>query len=348
MIPHTERHWQSPTWREELRLAYREPAALLAFLRLDPARLPDAADGSGEFPFLVPRPFARRMRPGDPADPLLLQVLPAKAEALSPPGYQSDPLGESAANPLPGLVHKYRNRALLIAASGCAVNCRYCFRRHFDYPGNRPATGDWHDALDYLGADPGIREVILSGGDPLLLGDSQLATLIERIAAIGHITRLRIHTRLPVVLPSRVTGSLCRILAATRLRCVVVIHCNHPAELDTDVHQALAELADAGVCLLNQSVLLAGVNDRADTLNELSERLFDAGVMPYYLHLLDRVHGAAHFDVPETRAAELYRELLATNSGYLVPRLVREIAGEPSKVPIACFPAPAGGGVVER
>jgi EF-P beta-lysylation protein EpmB len=337
MIPHTEPHWQALPWQQELRRAFRQPAALLEFLALDPHSWPLDQAILQDFAMLVPRPFARRMRRGDPLDPLLLQVLPRAAEGIATAGFSGDPLAESASNPRRGLVHKYRNRVLLVTSSGCAVNCRYCFRRHFDYDSNNPSREQWSQALQYIAADTQIEEVILSGGDPLLLSDSYLGDLVAQLERIPHLQRLRIHTRLPVVLPTRVSGGLCQLLSSTRLRSVVVIHCNHPAEIDADVEFSLAQLAASGALLLNQAVLLRDINDNAATLNHLGKALFEAGVLPYYLHLLDRVEGAAHFEVDEKYANSLYQELLAMNSGYLVPRLVREEPGRPSKTPVGSF-----------
>jgi len=336
MKSHSKPHWQTIPWRQELREAIRSPAELLAFLGLSPDTT-DLAGAVEDFPMLVPKPFARRMQRGDPNDPLLLQVLPSGAEMVDLVGYSADPLLEADKNPVPGLIHKYHGRVLLITAPGCAVNCRYCFRRHFDYSANNPSREHWPATLDYIASDSSISEVILSGGDPLLLGDEQFAELIGRIEAIDHVQRLRIHTRLPVVLPARVTTALCAALDQSRLKSVVVIHCNHANEIDGELVSALHRLAQAGVSLMNQSVLLAGINDCAATLAKLSEALFNAGITPYYLHLLDRVSGAAHFEVPESRAMEIYRELIGSSSGYLVPRLVRECPGRPSKTLLAPY-----------
>lgn len=332
MIPHTDLQWQGLTWQQELKEAIRCPVELLSFLGLEPDQTDLRALASRDFPMLVPRPFATKMRHGDRRDPLLLQVLPSPEELRNPTGYSKDPLQEALKNPVPGLIHKYHGRVLLIAAPGCAVNCRYCFRRHFEYSANSPSQSHWPQTLRYIAADSSISEVILSGGDPLLLSDSLLEEFIERISAIGHVRRLRIHTRLPVVLPTRLTQQLASILGQSRLQCVMVIHCNHANEIDEQLASSLKEAAGSGVTLLNQSVLLRGINDSAEVLATLSETLFSAGVMPYYLHLLDHVSGAAHFDVPRSRALEIYEELLGQCSGYLVPRLVRECPSTASKV----------------
>lgn len=286
-----------------------------------------------DFPLRVPRGFVARMRKGDPRDPLLLQVLPRVRELESVPGFSTDPLGEHRASPRPGLLHKYRGRALLVVTGACAIHCRYCFRRHFPYDGH-VGTERWVAALEHLAADPSVTEVILSGGDPLVVDDRRLSGLAREIAAIGHVRRLRIHSRLPVVLPERVDGGLLDWLCGTRLNPVMVIHANHPREIDGTVAEALRRLRSSGVTVLNQTVLLAGVNDDASVLAELSERLFEDGALPYYLHALDPVAGAAHFEVPEARARELARELAGRLPGYLVPRLVREVEGAPAKVPV--------------
>ncbi|MEH6568063.1 MAG: EF-P beta-lysylation protein EpmB [Halioglobus sp.] len=337
MIPHTDLQWQALTWQQELKEAIRCPIELLSFLDLEPDQAESRALASRDFPMLVPRPFASKMKRGDRRDPLLLQVLPSPEELCNPAGYTRDPLQESLKNPVPGLIHKYHGRVLLIAAPGCAVNCRYCFRRHFEYSANSPSQSHWPQTLDYIAADSSISEVILSGGDPLLLNDSLLEEFIERISAISHVRRLRIHTRLPVVLPARLTLQLSNILGQSRLQCVMVIHCNHANEIDENLASSLKKFAASGVTLLNQSVLLRGINDSAEVLATLSETLFDARVMPYYLHLLDHVSGAAHFDLPQSRALEIYEELLAKCSGYLVPRLVRECPSTASKIPLTPY-----------
>ncbi|MEX2962535.1 EF-P beta-lysylation protein EpmB [Microbulbifer sp. TYP-18] len=323
-----------PRWQDQLADLVTDPAELIRLLQLNPASLPDALRASGDFQLRVPRPLLKRIKPGDPRDPLLLQVLPGAAELEQTPGFSADPLAEMAANPIPGLVHKYHGRLLLIAAGQCAVNCRYCFRRRFPYAQNHPDRTQWRAALDYIRARPELREVILSGGDPLVLGDRQLRWLADELAAIPQLSTLRVHTRLPVVIPSRVTGGLLEWFAGTRLKPVLVLHCNHPNEIDSEVRAALERLRRGNVTLLNQAVLLKGVNDSAEVLARLSETLFDAGVLPYYLHQLDRVEGAAHFEVPDRRAVELLEQLRGCLPGYLVPRLVREIPAKASKTPL--------------
>ena len=283
------------------------------------------------FPLRVPLAFVERMRPGDPRDPLLRQVLPLEDELAEVPGFAADPVGDDAALVAGGVLHKYRGRALLVTTGACAVHCRYCFRRHFPYADANASADGWQSALDYLRSQPDVTEVILSGGDPLTLSDRRLKTLADALADISHLRRLRVHTRLPIMNPARIEDALLDWLAGTRLDPVMVIHANHANEIDATVAEALARLGSRGVTLLNQAVLMRGVNDSADALADLSERLFEAGVLPYYLHLLDRVRGAAHFEVPEAEAVALHAEVAARLPGYLVPKLVREIAGEPGK-----------------
>jgi EF-P beta-lysylation protein EpmB len=322
-------------WQRELADAITDPLELLATLGLS-SELAEAAQRAAQtFALRVPAGFVRRMRRGDPHDPLLRQVLPLGDELLETPGYTADPLAEGAARRAPQLLHKYQGRALLITTEACAIHCRYCFRREFPYSVPEPRVGArWSEALEVIAQDPSIEEVILSGGDPLSLSDARLTQLTDALARIGHVKRIRVHTRQPIVLPSRVDAGLLAWLRGIRLPTVMVLHANHPNELDGDVRAACADLRSAGVTLLNQSVLLRGVNDDADTLQRLSVALVEAGVLPYYLHLPDRVRGTAHFDVDERAAVGLVDELTRRLSGYLVPRLVREIPGAPSKTAI--------------
>ena len=327
-----------PSWQREMAAAIRDPAELLALLGLDPARMGLGAEAQKEFPLRVPHGFAARMRPGDPNDPLLLQVLPLAVESEHAPGFSADPVGDIAAMAAPGLLHKYQGRVLLVVTGACAVHCRYCFRRHFPYGEANSAGGHWAESLAAIAAQPDIAEVILSGGDPLSLPDSRLAEMAGELAAIPHLKRLRIHTRLPVMLPTRVddelVGWLSRLVRTTALKPVVVIHANHPHEIDGAVAGSMRRLAGAGAVLLNQSVLLRGVNDDPETLAALSEALFAAEVLPYYLHRLDRVRGAAHFEVPPSEAAHIMTALRTRLPGYLVPRFVSEEPGAPYKRPL--------------
>lgn len=333
---------ETPTWEEELRNAYRDPRLLLSDLGLEPAEagLSDAA--ASRFAFRVPRPYVRRMRQGDVSDPLLRQVLPVTAEDAFIPGFSSDPVGDAAARRSSSLLHKYAGRALLMLSGACAVNCRYCFRREYPYE-ETLGRGHLEAALATIASDSSLEEVILSGGDPLLLSDAAIGRLVQRLAAIPHVRRLRVHSRVPVVIPARITAGLLAALTRTRLAPVMVLHLNHPAELDAEMTQAGHTLAAQGILTLNQSVLLAGVNDDLDVLCALSKRLFEARIQPYYLHLLDRVHGSAHFEVEEVRARALYSRLHGALPGYLVPRLVREepgMSGKTLQLPAATIDAP--------
>lgn len=324
-------------WQTDLANAVSDPAELLRLLELDASLLEPARAASREFPLRVPRSFVTRMRKRDPFDPLLRQVLPLGAELEPQPNFIRDAVGDLASRAEPGVLHKYHGRVLLITTGACAVNCRYCFRRHFPYAEESARAAGWQLALQYIRSDTSIAEVILSGGDPLSLSDRILADLVSRLQEIPHVRTLRIHTRQPIVLPSRVDAELLSWLRNCHLRKVVVVHVNHARELSAEVTQALEKLQDAGATLFNQSVLLRGVNDSAEVLAELSQQLFTAGVIPYYLHMLDRVKGAAHFDVPDNEAREIARGLRARLPGYLVPRLVREIPGAPAKVPLTAL-----------
>jgi len=334
MIPGTVQFRQVPAWQAALAQAVTDPQELLALLELGPEWLAAARTAARLFPLLVPRGFVARMHRRDPHDPLLRQVLPLAEELVAAEGFGVDPVGDLAAMPVPGVLHKYAGRVLLTATGACAVHCRYCFRRHFPYAEANASVDRWQAGLAYIAADPSIKEVILSGGDPLTLSDRRLAEFAQGLEEIRHVERLRLHTRLPVVLPERVTSELTAWLAASRLQKVVVIHANHPQEVDETVRHACARLRAGGATLLNQTVLLKGVNDSAAVLQQLSEALFAMGVLPYYLHCLDRVQGAAHFDIAEQRARELHATLNASLPGYLVPRLVREVPGAPGKSPV--------------
>jgi EF-P beta-lysylation protein EpmB len=325
-------------WQQALAEAITDPGELCATLGLD-ASLAQAAraylsGATGGFPLRVPRGFVNRMRRGDPNDPLLLQVLPQAAELQAVVGFTQDPVGDLASKAAPGLLHKYTGRVLLVATGACAVHCRYCFRRHFPYSDESALVDGWRSTLEHLQADPTVTELILSGGDPLSLSDRRLQQLTDMLQAAPHVRRLRIHTRYPIVLPERVDEGLLHWLSGLQLQKVVVIHANHAQELDDEVRRACADLAGAGATVLNQSVLLAGVNDSVEALAALSEALFAIGVLPYYLHVLDRVAGAAHFDVDETTALRLHAGLTRLLPGFLVPRLVREVPGAPSKTPV--------------
>jgi EF-P beta-lysylation protein EpmB len=319
------------SWQQELRLAVRDASQLVAALQLRDSLLPSARQAARDFPVFAPWPYIARMSKGDAADPLLRQVLPLDAETLDQPDFTTDPVGDAAAQLAPGLLQKYNGRALLVTTGACAIHCRYCFRRHYPYSAGPRSADDWQPAIDQIAADPSVDEVLLSGGDPLTLVDSHLAELARRLAEIPQVRRLRIHTRLPIVIPQRVTADLLAWLRGTRLTPIMVVHANHPQEIDDSVAAALALLSDAGIPVLNQSVLLRGVNDNAAALIELSRRLVDLRVMPYYLHQLDRVSGAAHFEVPVSRGLELLAAMRCALPGYAVPRYVQEVAGETHK-----------------
>ncbi|MEX9253378.1 EF-P beta-lysylation protein EpmB [Pseudenterobacter timonensis] len=321
-------------WLAQLADVITSPDELLQLLELDQNEtLLAGREARRLFALRVPRAFVARMEKGNPDDPLLKQTLTAREEFIAAPGFSTDPLEEQN-SVVPGLLHKYLNRALLLVKGGCAVNCRYCFRRHFPYAENQGNKRNWQVALDYIAAHPELDEIIFSGGDPLMAKDHELEWLIGQLEALPHIKRLRIHSRLPIVIPARITDALVSRFARSRLQILLVNHINHANEIDEAFRSGMARLRQAGVTLLNQSVLLRGVNDNARTLADLSNALFDAGVMPYYLHVLDRVQGAAHFMVEDDEARQIMRELLTLVSGYMVPKLAREIGGEPSKTPL--------------
>jgi len=327
---HQEQNWQS-----QLSDLITDPSELLQQLELSTDQLLSGAIlASEQFKLRVPRAFVGKMNIGDPFDPLLLQVLPHHLELEEHPEFVTDPLGEEAANQMAGVLHKYQSRFLLTLTGACAIHCRYCFRRHFPYQENPPKNEDWLKIKHYIEQHPHINEVILSGGDPLTLSNRKLALWLERLAFLPQIKILRIHSRVPIVIPNRIDEELISILKNSRLRIVVVVHSNHASELDDFTCSKLLQLSLQHITLLNQAVLLKGVNDSAETLTELSYRLFEARVMPYYLHVLDKVKGAQHFDLRSSEIDQIYSDVLASLPGYLVPKLVREIAGEKNKTPL--------------
>ena len=330
MIPRLPNVEYRPTWQSLLAQAVKSTDELLRLLEIDPSAM-NILPLDNEFPLRVPRGFISRMARGDINDPLLRQVLPLQDEMQPNTGYLPDPLNEQQTMQVPGLLHKYKGRALLTTTGACAVHCRYCFRRHFPYKEANPAVDNWEDSINWVKQNPDIREIILSGGDPLSLPDSRLHTLSMRLSELPGLHTLRIHTRLPIVLPERIDEGFLSWINSLKLQIVMVVHCNHPNEIDEYVSKALNRLKQAGVTLLNQSVLLRGINDTATTLIRLSEALFSAGVLPYYLHQLDKVQGAAHFEVTDAIAIALVEEVRAALPGYLVPRLVRELPGESGK-----------------
>ena len=323
------------SWQSQMAQAITDPLQLLQALAIDPSSFPQCQSAHSNFQVKVPQAYIAKMTPGDATDPLLLQVMADATEMTPVAGYKRDPVGDLDAVRTPGLLHKYQGRVLLITTSVCAVHCRYCFRRHFPYEQQQPARQHWQAALNYIRSHTDIHEVILSGGDPLSLSDQKLEELITELVAIAHLKRLRLHTRLPVVIPDRVTPELVNLLAHNRLQTSMVIHANHARELAEPEYQALMQMKTAGITLLNQSVLLKNINDNEADLSDLSERLYACGVLPYYLHLLDPVAGAAHFAVSEADAVSLINALRARLPGYLVPKLVRETPGENSKTPLS-------------
>ncbi|EHU2484596.1 EF-P beta-lysylation protein EpmB [Acinetobacter baumannii] len=327
---HQEQNWQS-----QLSDLITDPLELLNLLELSTDQLLSGAIlASEKFKLRVPRAFVGKMNAKDPLDPLLLQVLPHHLELEEHPEFVTDPLGEEAANQLPGVLHKYKSRFLLTLTGACAVHCRYCFRRHFPYQENLPKNEDWLNIKNYVESNPDINEVILSGGDPLTLSNRKLALWLERLSSLKQVKILRIHSRVPIVIPNRIDEELISLLKNSRLRIILVVHSNHASELDDFTCSKLLQLSEHHITVLNQAVLLKGVNDSAQTLTDLSYRLFEARVMPYYLHVLDKVKGAQHFDLIPSEIDAIYQDVLASLPGYLVPKLVREIAGEKNKTPL--------------
>ncbi|WP_202742958.1 EF-P beta-lysylation protein EpmB [Acinetobacter calcoaceticus] len=327
--------YQEQNWQSQLSDLITDPLELLNLLELSTDQLLSGAIlASEQFKLRVPRAFVGKMNAKNPFDPLLLQVLPHHLELEEHPEFVTDPLGEEAANQLPGVLHKYQSRFLLTLTGACAVHCRYCFRRHFPYQENLPKNDDWLNIKNYIEANPHINEIILSGGDPLTLSNRKLALWLERLSSLKQIKILRIHSRVPIVIPNRIDEELISLLKNSRLRIILVVHSNHASELDDFTCSKLLQLSDEHITVLNQAVLLKGVNDSAQTLIDLSYRLFEARVMPYYLHVLDKVKGAQHFDLIPSEIDDIYRDVLANLPGYLVPKLVREIAGEKNKTPL--------------
>ena len=321
------------SWQKDLRQVITDPKQLLSLLEIDSSEYLQHFKAKKLFPVRVPLPYIKRMKKNDIHDPLLKQVMPLSSEFVISDGFNTDPLQEHD-TVAEGLLHKYKNRVLMIVKAGCAINCRYCFRRHFPYQENSPNKKRWQQALNYIANQKDISEVIFSGGDPLMASDEHLTWLVEQIEIIPHVKRLRIHTRLPLVIPSRITNGLVNLLSNTSLKATMVLHINHSNEIDDEFAQAIEPLRNARIPLFNQSVMLNGVNDNAKTLCNLSEKMFDIGIIPYYLHLFDPVQGAAHFDVNEERAVSIANEMLASLPGFLMPKLVREIAGQTNKTPI--------------
>ncbi|MFZ7217146.1 EF-P beta-lysylation protein EpmB [Avibacterium avium] len=317
-------------WADHLANAISDPKVLLEYLNLPLSLFEKDFAARQLFALRVPLPFVERMEKGNPNDPLFLQAMTSHLEFVQAEGFSKDPLEEQQ-TAAPNILHKYHNRLLFMVKNSCAINCRYCFRRHFPYAENKGDKKNWQKALDYIAQHSEIDEVIFSGGDPLMAKDHELEWLLKQLEKIPHLQRLRIHSRLPVVIPQRITDELCELLAQSRLQTVLVTHINHPNEIDEHLAHAMAKLKNAGVTLLNQAVMLKNINDNAHTLKALSEQLFRIGILPYYLHLFDKVEGASHFYLDDESAVEIYKELQSLTSGYLVPKLAREIANEPNK-----------------
>ncbi|MFO1256936.1 MAG: EF-P beta-lysylation protein EpmB [Gammaproteobacteria bacterium] len=333
MIPQIKVKAQSQRpWQNALKTALTDPRALLKALNLSSDAIPWTENNFG---MKVPLSFVAKMKQGDPNDPLLRQVLPVKFESEQTDGFVPDPLAERLQNPLPGLIHKFKNRVLVIPATRCPIHCRYCFRRHFPYDENNINLSAFDNIADYIAKDNNIHEVILSGGDPLFAPDRYLQSVIEKMTASEHIKILRFHTRFPITVPERIDDSFLTLVKHIKVQVVMVLHCNHPNELCNDIKAAVTLLKAAGVTVLNQSVLLKGINDNAETLIALSHRLFEHGIMPYYINQLDPIENTAHFEVPKEKIKELYADLLSNLPGYLVPRFVQEQAFKPNKIPLS-------------
>ena len=330
IIPTAQQSATKAQWLTDLANAFNDPVALLEFLELDPADFSQDILARKLFALRVPKSFAEKMEKGNRYDPLFLQAMASADEFLQAEGFVKDPLEEQH-SPAPNILHKYQNRLLFMIKNSCAINCRYCFRRHFPYDEVKSGKYAWQQGLDYIAAHKEIEEVIFSGGDPLMAKDAELDWLITKLEQIPHIQTLRIHSRLPVVIPNRITETLCQRLLQSRLHIVLVTHINHANEIDEIFAQKMQMLKQANVVLLNQSVLLKGINNQAECLKQLSHKLFSIGILPYYLHLLDRVEGASHFFIEDAEALTIYRKLQKITSGYLVPKLAREIGGEPNK-----------------
>lgn len=331
MIPQTDTSWQTQNWQEQMINAVRDAKELCSIVRINPSDIGLSETAAIQFPIMVPRAFIQKMERGNPKDPLLLQVLNSNQEDLRPEGYSTNPLNESSFNVAPGLIHKYHGRVLMIVSGKCAVNCRYCFRRSFPYNDNNPSRSDWLQAFDYIAKDKSITEVIFSGGDPLSAPDRHLSWIVDHLEKIKHLKRLRIHTRFPVVIPERICDAFLKWVEKTKLKIQLVLHINHPNEINNELVQAIIKLRPYGINVLNQSVLLKDINDNLETQIALQEKSNEAGILPYYLHCLDPIEGASHFDVNKIKAESLIKEMRVKLPGYLVPRLAVEIPGEASK-----------------
>ncbi len=318
-------------WQQELAAGFTSVKVLCNYLKISPDKLLLTPD----FSLRVPRQFVDRIEKGNLNDPILMQILPVSDEIIETAGYNQDPVGDLGAMTETGVIHKYQGRVLYILSGSCAINCRYCFRRNFPYADFQLSKKKLAQAVQYIQNHPDISEVILSGGDPLLLNDKQLFDLIYQLEDISHIKRIRIHSRIPIVLPSRITTDFCDGLLKIKKHCVLVLHSNHANELGDAVKMACKQIKACNITLLNQSVLLKGINDNAQQLCNLSEKLFDFGVLPYYLHQLDKAVGTGHFEVEEERGLQLMAQIKKQLPGYLVPKFVREQAGAANKIVLA-------------
>lgn len=334
-IENTHKSYTEFSWQQQFKDSISNIEVLCKALELQPSQLVFSSNANKQFPLRVPWSYVQRMQKANPNDPLLLQVLPHQLEEKQVSGFHSDPVGDLSSVISPGMLQKYHGRVLLLATSRCAIHCRYCFRRHFPYSSQNPRFDIWQSAIKQIAADKSINEVILSGGDPLVIDDDELAKLVTQLESIPHIKRLRLHTRLPVVIPARITRKLLDWIGNTSFKTIMVLHINHPNELNNEVHQRLQLLKENNCLLLNQSVLMKNINDNAESLIQLSESLFDNEILPYYLHLLDKVQGSAHFEVSETQARKLMRDVAASLPGYLVPKLTKEEHGANSKTWLA-------------
>jgi len=321
---------QTKIWQQDLADGFSNIEEICNYLNISHVAKEFTTTAS-TFPLRVPREFVDRMEKGNLNDPLLKQILPLKDEYITAPGFINDPVGDMDSMTETGVIHKYYGRVLLITTGSCAINCRYCFRRNFPYNDAQLSTKKNSIAINYIKKQQDISEVILSGGDPLLLNDQKIIELIQQIDSIPHIKRIRIHSRIPIVLPSRITTEFCNKLSLIKKDLVLVVHSNHSNELNTQVKLACKKLKNANITLLNQAVLLKGINDNVDQLCALHEKLFSFNILPYYLHLLDKAAGTAHFEVSQDIAISLINQLKKVLPGYLVPKLVREQAGASNK-----------------
>lgn len=320
-------------WQLELKNSITNYLDLFKLLNLNPKhpKLIDTIQYS-QFPLLVTNSFINRIQKMDINDPLLRQILPTTQELQNNNSFCADPLQEANFNKIPGLLHKYSSRVLIIVTKACAINCRYCFRKEFQYSANIASGKNLENIINYIAKDSSIIEVILSGGDPLIAPNNYLQHLISKLESIKHIETVRIHSRVPIILPCRLEPEFINILLKSRLNIVLVTHTNHPQEINQEVAEYFKLLQNTKITLLNQTVLLKNINDNAGVLAELSRKLFSIKILPYYLHILDKVNGTKHFAVKLSTAKKIYGELQSKLPGYLVPKLVTEKPGAKHKI----------------